>query len=796
MRKEWVTRLLTGMSVVILTASLAAGAERTVRIGIVSDGPVIRFDLQVDLIQTEIKALTSGEFAVLFPADKQVQGDWTARGVVSAFDQLLSDPEVDLILALGTLASHIAGHVPALTKPVIAPLVIDAALQNMPVNSDGTSGKKNLLYINTFQHFERDVRVFHDIIPFTRLVILADEQIIAGVPGIRKRGGDLARKYGFEPQLITVAHAAAPVLEQIPSDTQAVMISPLVRLNTAEMQALIDGLNALKLPSFSLWGRPEVEMGVLAAMAPERRTDRIARRIALDVQQILLGTPPESIPVGFQTGHQLVLNMRTARQIGVYPPWSVLIEAELLYAKQGQTLPRLTLSEAVRHAQTHHPQLKQARAQTAEKAGAAAAARSRLFPQLHAGLGLSRVDADSAASSFGSRAEQALVGSLGFSQVIYHEQAWANAAIQKIAVAAADAATAEQEQDISLSCAVWFLNLLKAQTLLQIRKEDLKLTIANMDRARGRRAVGISSPAEVYRWESVLANARKSVLVSQARERQAAIALNQLMGKPISAAFQLVEPALKDPFFLISDPQIFAVAQSPGKSEHLMHAAVSCAFSTSYRLKQIDAKIKAKKREQTAAKRAFYLPDVHLEAGLSHQLKRSGEAADGVTVSVGTAAFDMDPPEDRAWKVEILATYPVFDSGLRKAEAGRINDQLSALLFTRKAVCVQIETAVRKAFHSAGASYPGIGLSRKAAASARKNLALVTDAYERGVMSIIDLLDAQNAALHAELGAANAVFDFLIDLANIQRLLGQVDFSADPDLKIRLIKALSYGITD
>jgi outer membrane protein TolC len=38
------------------------------------------------------------------------------------------------------------------------------------------------------------------------------------------------------------------------------------------------------------------------------------------------------------------------------------------------------------------------------------------------------------------------------------------------------------------------------------------------------------------------------------------------------------------------------------------------------------------------------------------------------------------------------------------------------------------------------------------------------------------VLDAQNAALIAEEAASNAVFDFLIDLMNLQRSLGRFDF--------------------
>ena len=76
------------------------------------------------------------------------------------------------------------------------------------------------------------------------------------------------------------------------------------------------------------------------------------------------------------------------------------------------------------------------------------------------------------------------------------------------------------------------------------------------------------------------------------------------------------------------------------------------------------------------------------------------------------------------------------------------------------------------ALNNTRASYPSIKLSRDALDAAKNNLVLVTDSYVQGIKSIIDLLDAQNQALNAELGAANAVYDFLIDLMGLQRSIG------------------------
>jgi outer membrane protein TolC len=83
---------------------------------------------------------------------------------------------------------------------------------------------------------------------------------------------------------------------------------------------------------------------------------------------------------------------------------------------------------------------------------------------------------------------------------------------------------------------------------------------------------------------------------------------------------------------------------------------------------------------------------------------------------------------------------------------------------------------IRSTLEAARGSYPGIGLSRQAAAAAARNLELVSDAYARGAVSILEVLDAQNAALNADLQAASAAYDFLIDLMRAQRAAHRFDF--------------------
>ena len=104
-------------------------------------------------------------------------------------------------------------------------------------------------------------------------------------------------------------------------------------------------------------------------------------------------------------------------------------------------------------------------------------------------------------------------------------------------------------------------------------------------------------------------------------------------------------------------------------------------------------------------------------------------------------------------------------------------------MLTRSSFAERVEQQVLTSSNLVRASWPGISLSQDAAVAAGKNLQLVSDSYERGVLSIIDLLDAQNLALVSNQAAANAVFDFLVDLMKVQRSSGQFVFLEEEEVQ-------------
>ncbi|HEX6439060.1 MAG TPA: ABC transporter substrate binding protein [Candidatus Binatia bacterium] len=93
----------------------------------------------------------------------------------------------------------------------------------------------------------------------------------------------------------------------------------------ANRLGIIDFAAKRQLPSMLGW-KEFVEAGGLMAYGPNR--DESFRRIALYVDKILKGTNPADLPVERPTKFELVINLKTAKQIGLTIPPNVLARAD------------------------------------------------------------------------------------------------------------------------------------------------------------------------------------------------------------------------------------------------------------------------------------------------------------------------------------------------------------------------------------------------------------------------------------------------------------------------------------
>lgn len=767
-----------GLSLALAHESATAKSLTTLQIAIVRDGPSDLVPELRDLIRKELTELTSHEFDVRFPEDLQLEGGWSVKGVNQAIDRALAQPRVDLVIALGILASHEVSQRRQLPKPVIAPFVIDPHLQGLPFKK-GASGVKNLSYLVSLKNFERNLEAFQEVFPFTRLSVLADRVLLEAFPLLESRARTLAEAHGVSLTVVPVETSAEAILGSLPSKTDAVYLSPLLRLPSHELDRLAAGLNTRRLPSFSAVGQREVQRGVTVALSPELDPRKLARTIAANIQRILSGTDAGQIDVTFTRGEHLTINMATVRAIDKWPSFQVLSEAELLNEDSALSSQRLSLFNAVHHAMGGNLDLAAADRRVEAGVGQVGQARSALLPQVLVGTsGVLNGRGPDAFGTGGTPGQGAVVFG-GFRQTLYSDNAWTNYTVQQKTQLSREEDRSQLRLDTAQQAAIAYLTVLRTKTVRRIQKENLKLTRSNLELATAREAVGYALKDEVFRWQAEVANGQRTVVAIEAQERQAEVQVNRILNRPLEEPFQTVEQTLEDPVLLGDTRQLFAYIENPRGFQLFRGFEAEEGIKAAPEIRRLDALIAAKARTITNAERAFWMPELTLQGAGFQQYAHGGAGAGGLTIPFGPVGFAQSQTD--FYVASVGLTFPLFQGGNKTATALRVREELRELQFERTATVQRVEERVRAALYQTGASFPSIRLSRKAAESASKTLDLVLDQYARGAVDIIKLLNSQNAAVTANEAAANAVYDFLIDLMRVQRAVGHMSFFESPE---------------
>ncbi len=745
-----------------------------VRIGFLLDGES-SVNALTDMVQQEILTLTESEFDVRFDPEDVLLGDWTRESMEINVEVLMKDPDVDLLIALGAVSSHIFCCLENLPKPVIAATVIDRELQNLPYE-DGHSGVPNLNYLVFPRGLESDLDRFQDVVPFDRLTVVFNRWFTKVVPELSERFAEVFAARGLDFDFVFVGDSIDEGLAAIPVDTEAVYLAPLLHLSDDERQRFVSGLNARDLPTFSLFGVDEVQrFGVFAGQRVDAFWERLARRVALNVQRILLGEDAGGIPVAIPDRARLTINMETARKIDVYPPWDVLTEADLLN-EEPEFSRSYSLDQIAEEAIRTNLDIAVSEREVAVGAQQIPLARSLWRPQISVGLTGVQIDEDRSSALIG-QAERTWTGGIALTQLIYSDPALANVAVQKHLQLSREQELEQLRLDIARDAAVAYLNVLLAETVEGIRRNNLELTRSNLDLAQVRQAVGSAGPGEAYRWESEVATARRDLVDAWTQRFQARLELNRLLHRPLEESYQLAEIALDDPAVMPSRARILPFIVTPRHFEVFREFSVREGLSRSPELRQLDAAIAAQERVVTGARRAFWSPEVALQAELDERLDASGSgSSDSGSVSIPGVQI----PDDTSWSIALQGSLPLWEGGARRAELAAERETLARLKLDRETLSERLEQLIRSTLFVVNSSYAGIRYTREASEAASNSLELVTDAYSRGAVDVLDLLDAQNAALNAELAAASALYNFFIDLLAVERSVNWFNFLRTP----------------
>jgi outer membrane protein len=783
---------------------VAAQNPKPLSIGIVVDGPWERNETLRGLLQKEILEVLGKDAPVTFPPEAFLVGDWTLAGVRELNTRLLTNPEITLLLGMGLITSQDLATRGPLAKPVIAPIIIDVDRQHVPMKN-GTSGVRNLNYLVYPTTFARDLQIYREITPIRKLVNIASKPYDDVLPPAAVGVSQLGSKLGLEVTELFLGFSADEVLRALPKDADAVFLEPTLHLPPSEFVKLVQGFIDRRLPSFSSFGENEVREGIMASANPDL-LPRLVRRIALNVQRIAEGEEPGSLSVMFTPGKRLTVNMSTAYAVGVSPKWSTLLEAELVHVDT--TAPggfSLTLAESIRRFAEQNLDVQAKIREVTAGAGNIRIARATLLPTVDLGATGLQIDKDRAEA--GATPRRSGTVDLSVSQVLFAEPALANLSVQSFLQEARAYDLEIVRRNTIVDGSAFYVNYLRAKRIFYILLDNLKLMRTNLDLARVRQTTGAAGEEETLRWEVEIANLRKTAMNVQSQMNQAMYALKQILNIPLLYILNVADVSLDDSSMFIASKELRGYLEDPLSFELLTDFLNYEGARLSPEVRQLDALIAAQERLHTSARLSYFLPTVSGFGKYSDRFYKSDIVSPFQLPPISSApppgtpgeAFlyqvlgSLSPklPGDRSWSVGLQLSLNLFNGFATQAAVDQSSIVLEQLRLQRAATAERVALRIRVEMEKTKSSYFSIQQAKLEQTAARRTLAIVTESYSRGVVSILSLLDAQNSALRADQVAANALYDFFVDYISLERAIGEFDVLMAPADREDLLQRLN-----
>ena len=750
-------------------------AQTAITIGLVSDGASTNSRFLEENIKNEINSLLQFQYDISY---KTLSADGSAASIKANFQAMYDDPTVNIVIGVGLLASDELVRLKNYPKPSIATITIDANLQDLPFSNQATSGTNNFTYTQSPFNIKRDLEVFKEVYDFQQLGILMTETLATTDTDWQQF---FKNELNINAQFITVENNG-DVSNW--SSVDAVYVLPPVGMEAAGFENMVQQINDKKLPSFALQGRILTEAGIMASVAPSTNLTVITRRVALNVSKILEGTNASELPVSVQSYNEdFAINVSTAKKIGHYPNWSVLAKATLLYLGEVKTDNVWNLKSTIFEALKKNLELEIAKKETDANRFEIDKARSDYLPQSTLFSTLVFIDSTRAANSFGNTAPITWTASADLTQVIVSEPVLANIQIQKLLQKGQEYSRDQVQLDIIQDAASAYLQVLQAQTLLHLQNNNVSVTKNNLDIAQTKEAVGYSGVSDVYRWKSELALNNVDLNAAQAQLRQSRLFFNQLLNHPLTEAFKTEDITLTDSLLVIYDERVMPYLDNPDKLSKFADFLVSEAFRNLPEIGQLDMGIAAQERSLLSQKRAYYLPSVFASGQADYNLARIN-AAEPTTIELppptGTITLGGTPAPFQ-WNVGVGLQLPIFQGLKRNAQQQQTTINILKLNDQKQDLKNKLELQVRVNLETLGAAYSGVQLYQEAASAAKKNFEIAQQSYQQGLISVIQLIDAQKATLQTEIAATNAIYQFINDFFAVERATGIYIFLLPPN---------------
>ncbi|RMH69726.1 MAG: TolC family protein [Gemmatimonadetes bacterium] len=302
------------------------------------------------------------------------------------------------------------------------------------------------------------------------------------------------------------------------------------------------------------------------------------------------------------------------------------------------------------------------------------------------------------------------------------------------------------EQNLIYTVKQRYFDLLRAQRLAQVRAEQVDQNERYLDRAQTQFELGSVTQGDVFKAKVGLANAQMDFISAQNAVRIAKANLAHTIGLPLSHDFEVIDIVESQPLEVdLEQVTQIALAQRPELSEN-------------------EALIERSETGVALARSNHWSrPRINLNSSYFYNQSES--------FVLGT----NQESTSWGWSIGASANLTLFDGGATRAavQQAKINHRIAERDYEQKKRDIALE--VQEAYLNLIEARERIRVSTEAVRSAEEDLRLAEEKYDLGAGTFIEVTDAQVAVTDAKRSQVNAIYDYELAKAALEKAMGTID---------------------
>ena len=410
--------------------------------------------------------------------------------------------------------------------------------------------------------------------------------------------------------------------------------------------------------------------------------------------------------------------------------------AALLAATLPLAVSATTLSEAVRHAVAHHPEVAAADHERAATAEELARARGAYLPQLDATVEYGRERADSDASGVSDDSPTRRLG-LTLNQSLYDPAKLREIDRQRSRLDAAAEGLRSRAEEVALEAVASYLEVWRDERVVELSERNVARHRATLTKVEGRLAAGEGGLGDVKQAESRLTNARATRVDNLRVLEQDRASYRRVVGLEAS---DLALPVL-----------------SAERLPHTLEAAVEQALDHNPALRRAEAEVAAADAALGAAKAGF-LPTLDAEVSANEADNAGG---------VGGDSDDL--------RAMLVLRYNLYAGGGDRARKREAAARRLVAVERLNSLHRRLEERTRRAWVAKARSDEKRRLLEAQQTTADRVVEIYRKEFEIGRHSLLDLLDSESERFNVEVRRIDAEKEALLARYQLLAAMGRLN---------------------